>query len=97
MFFYLNLFSYREFQETNNDIEIGITPAAGLQPPTYSVAECFNEQKKPKTAPVTKGRMMTTRQLASAESRSVTKEVSILYFEVLGPCGACKYLCKPSN
>ncbi|XP_077338680.1 cilia- and flagella-associated protein 47 [Lithobates pipiens] len=66
----------REFQETNNDIEIGITPAAGLQPPTYSVAECFNEQKKPKTAPVTKGRMLTTRQLAFAESRSVTKEIN---------------------
>lgn len=93
MFCSPNLFSYREFQETNNDIEIGITPAAGLQPPTYSTAECFNEQKKPKTAPITKGRLLTTRQLASAESRSVTKEVSILYLEVLGPCGSCKYQC----
>nr|DBA33280.1 TPA: hypothetical protein GDO54_000991 [Pyxicephalus adspersus] len=64
----------REFEEMNNDIEIGITPAAGLQPPTASIAECLNEQQKPITANITKGRMLTTRQLASVESRSVTKE-----------------------
>lgn len=77
LFCYPNLIFYREFEAINNAIEIGITPAAGLQPPTASIAECFIEQQKPKTAPVTKGRMLTTRQLASVESRSVTKEVSI--------------------
>ncbi|XP_069827114.1 cilia- and flagella-associated protein 47 [Dendropsophus ebraccatus] len=66
----------REFLEVNNDIDIGIIPAAGLRPPSSSVFQCLNEQQQTKSAPSSKGRMLTTRQLAAGESRSITREIS---------------------
>ncbi|XP_075056414.1 cilia- and flagella-associated protein 47 [Mixophyes fleayi] len=66
----------REFQEVDNDVDIGITPAAGLQPPSISVAECVTKQQKTKAAPLMKGRMLTTSQLAAGVSRSVTREIN---------------------
>ncbi|XP_068124444.1 cilia- and flagella-associated protein 47 [Hyperolius riggenbachi] len=66
----------RELQETNNDIDIGITPEAGLQPSSATMTKCFNEQQQPKTTPTTKSRMLTTRQLADGESRSVTRGIT---------------------
>ncbi|XP_056412134.1 cilia- and flagella-associated protein 47 isoform X3 [Hyla sarda] len=66
----------RAFQEVNNDIDIGIIPAAGLRPPSTSILEHFNGQKQNKSATSTKGRMLTTRQLAVRESRSITREIN---------------------
>ncbi|XP_075708861.1 cilia- and flagella-associated protein 47 isoform X2 [Rhinoderma darwinii] len=85
--YYTNYIKYRrekrvkeendgEFQEVSNDVDIGITPAAGLQPPTTSVYECFKEQHQAILAPNSKGRMLTTRQLAARESRSITREIN---------------------
>ncbi|XP_075446373.1 cilia- and flagella-associated protein 47 isoform X3 [Ascaphus truei] len=66
----------REFEDLNNPIDIGITPAAGLRPPNISIAECFNKQQRSKTVPTLKGRLLTTRQLAAGESTSLTREVN---------------------
>ncbi|KAM3935444.1 cilia- and flagella-associated protein 47 [Leptodactylus fuscus] len=66
----------REFQDVNNDVDIGISPAAGLRSPTASIFECFNGQQQNKSAPRSKGRMITTRQLAAGESRSITREIN---------------------
>ncbi|KAM4795930.1 cilia- and flagella-associated protein 47 [Rhinophrynus dorsalis] len=66
----------REFKDVNNDVDIGIAPAAGLHSPTLSLTECFNEQQKPKTAPTRKGHLLTTRQLAAVESRSLTRAIN---------------------
>ncbi|KAM9320035.1 LOW QUALITY PROTEIN: cilia- and flagella-associated protein 47 [Gastrophryne carolinensis] len=65
----------REFHETNNDIDIGLTPAAGLQPPSLTISECVREECKPKMLPKTIGRMLTTYQLAAGVTRSVTREI----------------------
>ncbi|XP_069613759.1 cilia- and flagella-associated protein 47 [Ranitomeya imitator] len=65
----------RAFEEVNNDVDIGITPAAGLQSPSTPLSKFFNEQQQTKSAP-SKGRMLTTRQLATGESRSITREIN---------------------
>ncbi|XP_041438289.1 cilia- and flagella-associated protein 47 isoform X2 [Xenopus laevis] len=66
----------REFEDVNNPIDIGITPAAGLVSPSPSIVERFNEPQKPKTHSSLNGRILTTRQLAAGESRSLSRETS---------------------
>ncbi|XP_071992034.1 cilia- and flagella-associated protein 47 isoform X2 [Engystomops pustulosus] len=65
----------REQQEVNNDVDIGIVPAAGLRPPTTNYG-CPYVQKQPKAALNSKSRMLTTRELAARESRSITREIN---------------------
>ncbi|KAM4702008.1 cilia- and flagella-associated protein 47 [Discoglossus pictus] len=67
----------REFEDANNSVDIGITPGAGLQPPDNLTVKSFDEKKqKPKTAPTLKGRLLTTRQLAAEESRSLATTIN---------------------
>ncbi|XP_063809558.1 cilia- and flagella-associated protein 47 isoform X2 [Pseudophryne corroboree] len=65
----------REFHEVNNDVDIGITPAAGLRPPSVSVAECISKPQKTKTVPMIKDGLLTTSKLVAGVSRSVTREI----------------------
>ncbi|KAG8451901.1 hypothetical protein GDO86_003916 [Hymenochirus boettgeri] len=66
----------REFEHVNNPIDIGLTPAAGLQAPYPSIKECFSEQQKPKPPSPLQGHILTTRQLEAGESKALAREIS---------------------
>ncbi|CAH2223146.1 cilia- and flagella-associated 47 [Pelobates cultripes] len=66
----------RKFEEVNNPVDIGITPAEGLHPPKISIKECINEPKKQKTATTIDGDLLTISKLADGEARALTKEIT---------------------
>ncbi|XP_043927775.1 cilia- and flagella-associated protein 47 [Protopterus annectens] len=58
----------REFENLNNPIDIGIKPAAGLKPQVISVNKM--EKMEGKNLFISKGRLLTTRELAAREITS---------------------------
>uniref|UniRef100_A0A8C5M3C4 Calponin-homology (CH) domain-containing protein n=1 Tax=Leptobrachium leishanense TaxID=445787 RepID=A0A8C5M3C4_9ANUR len=66
----------REFEDVNNPVDLGITPAAGLRPPSISIKESITESQAPKTAPAHHGNLLTMSQLADGEARSLNRQVT---------------------
>ncbi|XP_029458968.1 cilia- and flagella-associated protein 47 [Rhinatrema bivittatum] len=64
----------RRFEALNNPVDIGIKSALGLVPPKVSVRDLWAPQLKTKVTPLSKGFMLTTRELAADDSRSLSRE-----------------------
>lgn len=66
----------KEFKSHNNKIDLGLKPAAGLQPPRLTAREIESERVKPTPAVSEKLRLLTTRQLANQERNTAARPVS---------------------
>ncbi|KAL3884217.1 hypothetical protein ACJMK2_030436, partial [Sinanodonta woodiana] len=66
---------YKEFQETNTEADIGIKPAAGIQPKNILLEEIRPDPRTP-TPPNLEFRLLSTKELARSEKEASAKPVS---------------------
>nr|XP_039264663.1 cilia- and flagella-associated protein 47-like isoform X2 [Styela clava] len=66
----------KEFKTHNNNLDLGLKPAAGLQPPRLTSKDIESKRTKPNPAVSEKLRLLTTRQLANQERNTAARPVS---------------------